>query len=89
MKTITISKRVLLFAVILLFVEECKKTPGNDGGNGNGNGNGNGTETVEIVYHRSIHRLQIRSDFFLDDWPSKTFTIPAYVDTTTVMANTD
>lgn len=78
MKT-TVVTRSLQLLVIIFLINACKKSPArNDVGNGNGNGNGNGGNNVPPVDPPIANTI----GFFLDDWSSKTFTVPAYVDTT-------
>lgn len=84
MKTIIIIKRVFLFVFILLFIGSCKKKSSDNGansngnGNGNENGNGNSGNNVPPVDPPVANTI----GFFLDNWSSKTFTVPVYTDTT-------
>src|SRR5215469_4667924 len=76
------TKELFLLTGIIVLITACHKTApnnsgnnGNNNGNGNGNGGGNNNPPVDPPVAKTI-------GFFLDGWTSKTFTVPAYVDTT-------
>ncbi|HEY2721874.1 MAG TPA: hypothetical protein VGI82_09115, partial [Chitinophagaceae bacterium] len=85
MKTVIIIRKQIFLPIIFISLIGCSKpTPDNNGNggngnnNGNGNGNGNGNTTTPPVDPPVANTI----GFFLNDWSSRSFTIPSYTDTT-------
>jgi hypothetical protein len=72
-----IINKAFLLSTIIFFLVECKKTSTDNGGGNGGGGNGGG-----VIQPPVDPPIANTIGFFLNDWSSRSFTIPAYTDTT-------